>query len=117
VAVRREHLPELLAGITEIAQRHDLVLPTLGHAGDGNMHPLLVFDAQDPDEVARARSAFNDIIALSLRLGGTIAAEHGVGTLKRAFIEEELDPVQLDVQRRIRSLLDPHGRFNPGKAL
>ncbi len=117
VAVRREHLPELLAGITEIGERYNVALPTLGHAGDGNMHPMLVFDDTDPDEVARVRSAFSDIIALSLRLGGTIAAEHGVGTLKREFIEDELDPVQLEVQRSIRQLLDPNGRFNPGKAL
>ncbi len=117
VAVRREHLPELLAGITDIAERYDVALPTLGHAGDGNMHPLLVFDENDPDEVARVQSAFRDIIALSLSLGGTIAAEHGVGTLKRQFIEDELDPVQLEVQRSIRQLLDPDGRFNPGKAL
>lgn len=117
VAVRREHLPELLAGITEISERYDLILPTLGHAGDGNMHPLLLFDANDPDELARVRSAFDDIIKLSLSLGGTIAAEHGVGTLKRAYVENELDPVQLEVQRKIRTLLDPDGRFNPGKAL
>lgn len=117
VAVRREHLPELLAGITEISERYDLVIPTLGHAGDGNMHPLLIFDSRDPDEMDRVRAAFDEIIKLSLRLGGTIAAEHGVGTLKRAYIEDELDPVQLDVQRQLRSLLDPDGRFNPGKAL
>ncbi len=117
VAVRRERLPELLAGITEIADRHQVQLPTLGHAGDGNMHPLLVFDADDADEVTRVKAAFGDIIALALGLGGTIAAEHGVGTLKREFVGDELDPIQLDMQQRIRGLLDPHGRFNPGKAL
>lgn len=117
VAVPRERLAELLAGITAIGKKHDLVLPTIGHAGDGNMHPLMVFDADDVDETTRAKAAFDDVIKLSLELGGTIAGEHGVGTLKRAFVELELDPVQLAVQRSLRTLLDPHGRLNPGKAL
>ena len=117
VAVPRERLAELLAGITEIGTRHRMQLPTIGHAGDGNIHPLLVFDGNDPDETARAKAAFADIVALALDLGGTIAGEHGVGTLKRPFLEDELDPIQLAVQRRIRNALDPHGRLNPGKAL
>ena len=117
VAVPRQHLPELLAGITEIAERHQVQLPTIGHAGDGNMHPLLVFDGNDPEETARAKAAFEDIISLALRLDGTIAGEHGVGTLKKPYVERELDPVQLEVQRSMRTLLDPEGRLNPGKAL
>ncbi len=117
VAVPRDKLPELLAGITEIADRHDVMLPTLGHAGDGNMHPLLVFDGNDPEEVTRVKAAFHDIIALAISLGGTIAGEHGVGTLKRPFLEDEVEPTHLAVQRRVRDMFDPHGRFNPGKAL
>ena len=117
VAVPRQRLPELLTGITSIAARHRVQLPTIGHAGDGNMHPLLVFDGNDPDETERAKAAFEDIIVLALDLGGTIAGEHGVGTLKKRFVERELDPVQLQVQRSMRHLLDPDGRFNPGKAI
>lgn len=117
VAVPRQHLPALLAGIVEIGERHQVALPTIGHAGDGNMHPLLVFDGNDPDETARVKAAFADIVHLALSLDGTIAGEHGVGTLKRDFLEDELDPIQLSTQRAIRDLLDPDGRFNPGKAL
>jgi len=117
VAVPRERLPELLAGITAIAEDRNVMLPTIGHAGDGNMHPLLVFDGNDPDEPSRAKLAFADIIHLALDLGGTIAGEHGVGTLKREFIEQELDEIQLRTQRSMRTLLDPDGRFNPGKAI
>jgi glycolate oxidase len=117
VAVPRERLPELLAGIVEIGERQAIRLPTIGHAGDGNMHPLLVFDGADPLEVERARGAFADIVELALRLGGTIAAEHGVGTLKRPYIDREIDPVHLAVQRRVKDLFDPHGLLNPGKAL
>ena len=116
VAVGRQHLPELLAGIVAIGQRNRVDLPTIGHAGDGNMHPLLVFDGQDAAEVARARTAFVEIMALALRLGGTIAGEHGIGTLKRAYLADELDPVQLAVQQRVRQALDPAGLLNPGKA-
>jgi glycolate oxidase len=81
------------------------------------MHPLFVFDGNDADEVARMRAAFTDIIDLALRLGGTLAAEHGVGTLKRAFIAQEIDPVHLALQRRLKATLDPGGMLNPGKKL
>ncbi len=117
VAVRRERLPELLAGIVDIAARHDVFIPTIGHAGDGNMHPLLVFDENDADELARVKAAFTEIVELSLALGGTIAAEHGVGTLKRAFIDDEIDPVSLATQRAVKGLFDPDNILNPGKAL
>lgn len=107
----------LLAGIEEIGRRHDVVLATIGHAGDGNLHPIFVMDPADETSVDRAKIAFAAILDLSLELGGTIAAEHGVGTLKRAYIERELDPIQLSVQRQIKQLLDPDNRLNPGKAL
>ena len=117
VAVTRDRLPELLAGINEIAAKHELTMPVIGHAGDGNMHPLLVFDEHDPDELERVQVAFAEIVHLALDLGGTLAGEHGVGTLKRQFIEDELDPLDLEVQRRIKATLDPDNRLNPGKKL
>ncbi len=117
VAVKRERLPELLAGIVEIAKRHDLFIPVIGHAGDGNMHPLLVFDEHDPDELARVKQAFAEIVQLSLDLDGTIAAEHGVGTLKRQFLALEIDPIHLALQHRVKALFDPDNRLNPGKGL
>ena len=117
VAVGRDRLPELLAGIVEIAERHKVITPVIGHAGDGNMHPIFVFDEHDPDELERAKQAFADIVALSLKLGGTIAAEHGIGTLKRQYVSDEVEPVHLAVQRSVKDLFDPHHRLNPGKAL
>lgn len=117
VAVPRERLPELLAGIVAIGERNRVALPTIGHAGDGNMHPLLVFDGGDADEVARVRLAFAEIVDLALSLGGTIAGEHGVGTLKRAFVSREIEPVHLAVQHRMKAALDPTGMLNPGKAI
>lgn len=115
VAVPRERLAELMAGIASIGDEAGTEVPMIGHAGDGNLHPLLVFDAHDADEVARAKDAFGRIIDLSLELGGTIAAEHGVGTLKRAYVARELDAVQLAAQRAVKAALDPDGRMNPGK--
>lgn len=117
VAVPRQHLAELLAGIIEIGERHRVALPTIGHAGDGNMHPLFLFDAADPDELERVQQAFADIVSLALSLGGTIAGEHGVGTLKRQYLEREVEPVHLAWQHRVKQLFDPAGMFNPGKAL
>lgn len=117
VAVPRERMPELLAGIVSIAADNDVEVATIGHAGDGNLHPIFVFDGQDADEVRRARAAFDAVLDLSLRLGGTIAAEHGVGTLKRAHLSKELDPVQLELQHRMKATFDPDGILNPGKTL
>lgn len=117
VAVPRQHLPELMAGIVTIGERHKLELPTIGHAGDGNMHPLLIFNGEDKNEVERVRTAFAEIVKLALSLGGTIAAEHGVGTLKRAFVSEEIGPSELGAMEVIRAALDPDRRFNPGKKL
>ncbi len=117
VAVQRQHLPALLAAIEEIAERHGLVIPTIGHAGDGNLHPLLVFDEHDADELARVKAAFAEIVGAALELGGTIAGEHGIGTLKRQFLEQEVDPVHLDLQRRLKTFFDPEHRLNPGKGL
>ncbi|MCB0997957.1 MAG: FAD-linked oxidase C-terminal domain-containing protein [Ilumatobacteraceae bacterium] len=117
VAVPRERLAELLAGIVAIGDRHRIDLPTVGHAGDGNMHPVLVFDGADPDAVARAEAAFADIVALALSLGGTIAAEHGIGTLKRRFLADEIEPAHLAWQHRVKATFDPTGMLNPGKAI
>lgn len=117
VAVTRDKLPELLAGIEDIAARYELVMPVVGHAGDGNMHPMLIFDEHDAREVERIHKAFSEIVAVALSLGGTIAGEHGVGTLKRQFLEDEIDPVNLEIQRRVKATFDPDNRLNPGKKL
>jgi glycolate oxidase len=117
VAVPRQRLPELLEGIIAIGERYGVMLPTMGHAGDGNMHPLLIFDGNDAEEVARVQAAFMEIVDLSLALGGTLAAEHGVGTLKRALLTKQIEPTHLAVQRRVKALFDPEGLLNPGKGI
>jgi glycolate oxidase len=117
VAVPLGAIPALIAGIEAIADRHDVRVATFGHAGDGNMHPTIVYDRADVEEVARARAAFTAIVALAIELGGTCTGEHGVGVLKRAFLAAELGPDVLELQQTIKQALDPHGVLNPGKAL
>ncbi|MCX5193034.1 FAD-binding protein [Streptomyces sp. NBC_00249] len=117
VAVPRSELPTLIGMIEEIADRHRLKIFTLGHAGDGNLHPTVVFDASDPDESARARTAYDDIMEAGLALGGTTTGEHGIGTLKREWLERELGPVSLELQRGLKRLFDPKNLLNPGKVV
>jgi glycolate oxidase subunit GlcD len=115
VAVPRSRIAGFLDGCDSIAAEHDLVVGVLGHAGDGNMHPTIVFDSTDAAQRERAFAAFDAILELGLSLGGTIAGEHGVGAIKVDWLEREIGPVALDVHRAIKDALDPAGLLNPGK--
>ncbi|GII91871.1 FAD-binding oxidoreductase [Sinosporangium siamense] len=117
VAVPRTRLAEFIDQIAAIAEKHDLYISTVGHAGDGNLHPTVVFDQSDPDAFQRAEQAYDAIMAAGLELGGTITGEHGVGILKREWLRRELDPAALRIQQAIKSLLDPKNILNPGKVL
>jgi D-lactate dehydrogenase (cytochrome)/glycolate oxidase len=115
VAVPRPAIPAMIARTQEIAARHGLVIGTFGHAGDGNLHPTIVFDATDPGRTAAARAAFDELVRAAIELGGTITGEHGVGTLKRPYLEPMLGPAHLALLRRIKAAFDPAGILNPGK--
>ncbi|MFD5732099.1 FAD-binding oxidoreductase [Streptomyces sioyaensis] len=115
VCVPRSRLAELLDGTAAIAEKYDLTIGVVAHAGDGNTHPTVCFDAADPDESRRARASFDDIMALGLHLGGTITGEHGVGVLKKEWLARELGPVGVELQRGIKQVFDPLGILNPGK--
>ncbi|GAB7049697.1 FAD-binding oxidoreductase [Catenuloplanes indicus] len=117
VAVPRARLAELLDGVEQIAERHGIPVGTVGHAGDGNMHPNIVVDRTDPAVLTRGRAVFNEIMELGLALGGTCTGEHGVGLLKREWLAREAGPVGMRVQRAIKDALDPAGLLNPGKIL
>jgi glycolate oxidase len=110
-------IPEALRRIGEIAGRHALRIPVFCHAGDGNLHPSILYDATIANEAERARAAERDILRAALQLGGTISAEHGIGLLKRPFVHEDLDPVAIEQMRAIKRALDRRGILNPGKAL
>lgn len=117
VAVPCGRIAELLARVEEIAAAEGVVVGTFGHAGDGNMHPTLVFDPLDHESRARVNRAFAMVVEAALDLGGTASGEHGVGTLKHGFLERELGPASLAAQRAIKAALDPRGIMNPGKAV
>ena len=110
-------LPELLEGITAIAADLGVEAPVVAHAGDGNIHPILVFDPTDADAQARAQLAFEQIMALALSLGGTITGEHGVGRAKRATLPAQLGTDVMALSRRIKDAVDPAGILNPGAVL
>jgi glycolate oxidase len=110
-------LPELLAGIANIASTHDTEVPVVAHAGDGNTHPLVVYDPTDEEARVRAYEAFDDIMALAISLGGTITGEHGVGRAKKAALPDQLGPDVMALTRTIKNALDPQGILNPGVIL
>jgi len=110
-------LPEMLARIEKTAQRHDTRIANIAHAGDGNLHPLIITTPGDDAARARAQLAFDQIIDDALALGGTVTGEHGVGLLKRAGLEQELGPHVLAMHRAVKQALDPAGIFNPGKVV
>ncbi|MER5719723.1 FAD-linked oxidase C-terminal domain-containing protein [Streptomyces sp. NPDC002132] len=115
VCVPRSRLGEMIDGVERIAEKYALTIGVVAHAGDGNTHPTVCFDAQDPDECRRARESFDEIMALGLELGGTITGEHGVGVLKKEWLAREIGPVGLEMQRAVKQVFDPLGILNPGK--
>ncbi|MBO8193045.1 FAD-binding protein [Streptomyces oryzae] len=115
VCVPRSRLADMLDGTAEIAERYGLTIGVCAHAGDGNTHPTVCFDAADEDESRRARASFDEIMELGLKLGGTITGEHGVGVLKKDWLARELGDVSLELHRAIKTAFDPNGILNPGK--
>ena len=117
VAVPRSRVVDLMAGVEEISARHGVLVGVVGHAGDGNLHPVIVVDRTDPSSVDRGRLVFDEIMRLGLALGGTCTGEHGVGLLKRDWLARELGPVGMRVHRAVKAALDPAGILNPGKVI
>lgn len=115
--VPRTRLPAVLARISEIGVEYDLKIANVFHAGDGNLHPNILFDRRDPDELARVEAASKAIMQLCVDAGGTITGEHGVGVDKRGYMTLVHNDVELDMLRTVRRAFDPRGLFNPGKVL
>lgn len=107
-------LPDLVARVEEIGVERGVDLVCVAHAGDGNTHPIVMYDAADEDSTTRARAAFEDILAAAIELGGTITGEHGVGRLKRSALPAMLGPDVMEINQRIKDALDPDGILNPG---
>jgi len=115
--VPRTRLVEVLRQVYEIAERHQVLVMNVFHAGDGNLHPLLVFDAREPGMMERVHAAGDEIVRASLAAGGVLSGEHGIGLEKRDFMPLQFGPADLDAQARLREAFDPDGRANPGKVL
>jgi glycolate oxidase len=107
-------LPALVQRIAEIAAAYDVEIPVVAHAGDGNTHPIIVYDAESE---TRARAAFAEVMRSAIELGGTITGEHGVGRAKKAALPDQLGPDVMALNRRIKQALDPAGILNPGAIL
>lgn len=113
VAVPRSRMPEMFAAIERISARYGIPIPTVAHAGDGNLHPNFVYTG---DEVpAAVWDAANDLFRTAIELGGTLTGEHGVGVLKRRWLADEVGPDSYELQVKLKSVFDPLGILNPGK--
>jgi glycolate oxidase subunit GlcD len=115
--VPRRKLPEVLAKVYEIAARHRLEVLNVFHAGDGNLHPLLVFDAREPGVIERVHRAGEEIVRVSVDAGGVLSGEHGIGLEKRDYMPLMFSEVDLAAQAALRCAFDPLGLANPGKVL
>jgi glycolate oxidase subunit GlcD len=117
ICVPVPRVAEAVRRIKEISNRCGVPIPVFGHAGDGNLHPNILLDIRDPDQVARTWQAAEAIFSTALELGGTLSGEHGIGTLKRPFMAAALGSEALTLQCSIKQALDPSGLLNPGKVL
>jgi glycolate oxidase len=115
--VPRRRLPEVLKQVYEIVERHQLLAMNVFHAGDGNLHPLLVFDKREPGIMDRVHAAGEEIVRVSVAAGGVLSGEHGIGLEKRDFMPLMFSPVDLEAQARLRNAFDTTGLANPNKVL
>jgi glycolate oxidase len=113
--IPRSRLPQVLREAFQIAARYQLRLANVFHAGDGNLHPVLLFDDADPEQVARVVEAGEAILALCLREGGSLTGEHGIGTEKCALMHQMFSTNDLDTMKRVKAIFNPHDRLNPEK--
>lgn len=115
--VPRTRLPEALAAVKGISKKYDLPIGNVFHAGDGNLHPLILFDARNPDELNKVHEAGSEILKACADLGGTISGEHGIGTEKLKEMPLVFKRDEVEVMRAIKLALDPEGLCNPGKLI
>jgi glycolate oxidase len=115
IAVPRSAIPQMARRVREIATKYALEIPLFGHIGDGNLHPNILCDRRDPEEMTRVAAAAREIFEAAVALGGTLSGEHGIGLLKKQFLELDLGADAIALMRRIKDAIDPNGIMNPGK--
>ncbi|MGI6296011.1 MAG: FAD-binding oxidoreductase [Armatimonadota bacterium] len=115
VTVPLPKLAEMIDRVQKISARNSVTIGTFGHAGDGNLHPTILADERDEEEMKRVEVAVKELIDDALDLGGTVSGEHGIGFSKAPFLAQEVGEGSMDVMRKIKRALDPNGILNPGK--
>jgi glycolate oxidase len=115
ITVPMARIADMLKGVDAIAQKYKIQIATYGHAGDGNLHPQMLYNGYDPDQVKRIEAANAEMFQLSIDLAGTLTGEHGIGLSKAPFMTLEHDSVAMDVMRGIKRMFDPNNILNPGK--
>jgi glycolate oxidase len=117
ISVPRASIPEAIRRIKSVGQKLGLPIAIFGHAGDGNLHPNILFDKRDPEEWARVEQASRDIFGIAVELGGTLSGEHGVGLLKLPYLPLAVGSLEIELMQGIKKVFDPKGILNPGKKL
>ena len=115
VTVKRSLLPAMVARIVQISEKADLPIGVLAHAGDGNLHPLILFDARNDGDLKRVQEAEHEIFAAALELDGTLTGEHGIGMTKLEYLDGQLNSAAMKVTRGLKAVFDPQNILNPGK--
>lgn len=115
IAVPRSNVPEMVRRVGKISEQVGLPIAVFGHAGDGNLHPNILFDRRNPGELERVEQAAAAIFRAAIELGGTLSGEHGIGSLKREFLEEDIGPTAVELMRGIKQVFDPRGLLSPHK--
>ncbi|MCX8022301.1 MAG: FAD-binding protein [Syntrophorhabdaceae bacterium] len=115
VTVPRGNIPALIRKVKEISKKYDMENCVLGHAGDGNLHPSVLTDIKNKEHYERAVKAIEEIIESAVELGGVLSGEHGIGLEKQKFFRRTMDPVAVELMKKIKALLDPNNIMNPGK--
>ncbi len=115
VAVPPSQLPELVRGIKKLSTDYNVQINTFGHAGDGNLHVNFMTDSRDKAKMHRVEQGVEKLFDLTLKLGGTLSGEHGIGTTKAKFMEKEVGKSGIEFMKKVKRAFDPDGIINPGK--
>jgi glycolate oxidase len=115
--IPRTRLPEVLDEIGRIETRHRLAIANVFHAGDGNLHPVVLYDEREPGAIERVRAAGDEILRLVVDMGGGLSGEHGIGLEKISYMNDFFSEADLEKMRSLRAVFDPHALSNPGKAI
>ena len=115
VVVPVSHIPDLINGLEQLSDKHQIKIVNFGHAGNGNIHVNLLVNPDDEDEMQRAYQCLDEVFSMVIRLNGTLSGEHGVGIEKREFVDREIKPDSLQYMRQIKQIFDPRGILNPDK--